>query len=149
MDHGDRCQPLPWRSNVDTLHIYITYYILTSARFLVEGPYGAILHTGDVRAEPWFINSLARNPLLQRFIPHPESTWPPAEGSPIQILEAIYIDTAMLLGMGDMPTKASITTYNGTAGNTVTGRRCLRFDPVDGAVRLIDGLLFEHMDLGL
>ncbi|KAE8216678.1 hypothetical protein CF327_g144 [Tilletia walkeri] len=36
--------------------------------FLVEGPRGAVLHTGDVRAEPWWIEKLRREPVLQRWI---------------------------------------------------------------------------------
>lgn len=73
--------------------------------FLVDGPYGAVLHTGDVRAEPWFVESLTRNPHLQQFIPLPQSIWPPPEGSPIRMLEAIYIDTAMLVVLRDLPPK--------------------------------------------
>lgn len=55
--------------------------------------------------EPWFIHSLTRNPLLQRFIPHPHSDWPPPKDSPAQVLEAIFIDTAMLMVLEDLPTK--------------------------------------------
>ncbi|EIW74524.1 hypothetical protein CONPUDRAFT_169911 [Coniophora puteana RWD-64-598 SS2] len=36
--------------------------------FLIDGPRGAVLHTSDLRAEPWFVNSLTRNPMLQPFI---------------------------------------------------------------------------------
>ncbi|CAD6888300.1 unnamed protein product [Tilletia laevis] len=36
--------------------------------FLIEGPRGAVLHTGDVRAEPWWIEKLRREPVLQRWI---------------------------------------------------------------------------------
>lgn len=36
--------------------------------FLIEGPRGAVLHTGDVRAEQWWCESLIRNALLQRYI---------------------------------------------------------------------------------
>ncbi|KZT27102.1 hypothetical protein NEOLEDRAFT_1131086 [Neolentinus lepideus HHB14362 ss-1] len=35
--------------------------------FLIEGSKGNVLHTGDFRAEPWFIESLTRNPFLQRY----------------------------------------------------------------------------------
>jgi len=37
-------------------------------RFLIEGPRGAVLHTGDLRAESWFLTSLTRNPFLQPYI---------------------------------------------------------------------------------
>ncbi|KAK0565002.1 hypothetical protein OC861_003987 [Tilletia horrida] len=36
--------------------------------FLIEGPRGAVLHTGDVRAEPWWIEKLRREPVVQRWI---------------------------------------------------------------------------------
>ncbi|KAK0530356.1 hypothetical protein OC842_003957 [Tilletia horrida] len=36
--------------------------------FLIEGPRGAVLHTGDVRAEPWWVEKLRREPVLQRYI---------------------------------------------------------------------------------
>ncbi|KAF8886293.1 beta-lactamase-like protein [Infundibulicybe gibba] len=39
--------------------------------FLVEGNRGAILHTGDFRAEPWFLESLTQNPFLQTYSHHP------------------------------------------------------------------------------
>lgn len=32
--------------------------------FLIEGDGKAVLYTGDVRAEPWWVNQLARNPIL-------------------------------------------------------------------------------------
>lgn len=35
--------------------------------FLIEGDKGNFLHTGDLRAEPWFIESLTRNPFIQRY----------------------------------------------------------------------------------
>lgn len=35
--------------------------------FLVEGHRGAILHTGDCRAEKWWLESLVRNPAMQRY----------------------------------------------------------------------------------
>ncbi|CAO1632432.1 unnamed protein product [Sympodiomycopsis kandeliae] len=36
--------------------------------FLVEGQRGAVLHTGDCRAEKWWLESLIRNPVLQRYV---------------------------------------------------------------------------------
>jgi len=61
-----------------------------------------------MRAEPWFIESLARNPFLQRFIPDPKADWPPPEGSPIQVLESIFLDTASLRIINDLPTKVGL-----------------------------------------
>lgn len=94
-------------------------------RFLVEGPEGAVLHTGDVRADALFLQSLARNPLVQRYIPYPNTPWPAPPGSPIQTLEAIYIDTAWLLGMGDIPSKVRINQCEVYPfDNEGTGRSC-------------------------
>ncbi len=39
-----------------------------SVMFLVEGPRGAVLHTGDVRAEDWWVLALARNPRVRRYV---------------------------------------------------------------------------------
>lgn len=38
-----------------------------SVMFLVEGERGAVLHTGDCRAEKWWLEALIRNPVLQRY----------------------------------------------------------------------------------
>jgi hypothetical protein len=38
-------------------------------------------------------------------MPHPDSDWPPPEGSPIQVLGAVFLDTAMLMALEDIPTK--------------------------------------------
>ena len=86
-------------------------------RFLVEGSQGAVLHTGDFRAEPWFLDDIRRNPLLQPYLAPPE-----APGSTVfgqrdsehqgerlyKTLDAIYLDTACLLSMADVPTKARV-----------------------------------------
>ncbi|KAI0769087.1 hypothetical protein BD413DRAFT_559623 [Trametes elegans] len=78
--------------------------------FLVEGPKGAVLHTGDFRAESWFLESLRHNPFVQRYL-----HWQPGCSSPRQAvpqslahsrLEAIYLDTACLLNTHDVPQKA-------------------------------------------
>jgi len=39
-----------------------------SSMTLIQGSNGNVLHTGDLRAEGHFIDSLIRNPALQRFI---------------------------------------------------------------------------------
>src|SRR5579871_5608121 len=49
--------------------------------FLIEGSGKAILYTGDIRSEPWWVNSLVRNPVLL----------PYATGS--RTLDTIYLDT--------------------------------------------------------
>ncbi|KAI0335707.1 hypothetical protein GY45DRAFT_1267000 [Cubamyces sp. BRFM 1775] len=86
--------------------------------FLVEGAKGVVLHTGDLRAEPWFIESLRHNPFIHKYLD--VSTAGP---SPVRKqasrpcrpkLEAIYLDTACLLNTYDVPTKADAA--NGVAG---------------------------------
>jgi hypothetical protein len=75
-------------------------------RFLIEGSRGAVLHTGDFRGEPWFLESLARNPFLQKYLSHGID---PAEKQPMNpvshTLEAIYLDTASVLSVFEVPTK--------------------------------------------
>jgi len=49
---------------------------------VIEGDGKAVLYTGDVRCEPWFVNSLARNPLVLEY------------ASGIKTLDKIYLDTS-------------------------------------------------------
>jgi len=49
--------------------------------FLIEGSGKAILYTGDIRSEPWWVNSLVRNPVLLPYV----------TGS--RTLDMIYLDT--------------------------------------------------------
>jgi hypothetical protein len=80
-------------------------------RFLIEGSKGAVLHTGDFRAEPWFITSLTRNPSLEPYIATHVS--PPAthmgHEPVVRTLEAIYLDTACFLQQSQVPTKDHAT----------------------------------------
>lgn len=65
--------------------------------FLIEDPVKAILYTGDVRSEPWFVNALVRNPVL---IPY-------AHGH--SKLDKLYLDTTFATRDGfnrSFPTKA-------------------------------------------
>ncbi|KAF4336385.1 hypothetical protein FBEOM_9751 [Fusarium beomiforme] len=50
--------------------------------FLVEGNGKAILFTGDIRSEPWFVNAISRNPNLVEYT------------SGIKTLDKIYLDTS-------------------------------------------------------
>lgn len=52
--------------------------------FLFEGDGKAVLYTGDVRGEPWFVNSVARNPSLIQY------------SSRIKTLDKIYLDTSII-----------------------------------------------------
>ncbi|CAF3526957.1 unnamed protein product [Fusarium graminearum] len=50
--------------------------------FLVEGDGKAILYTGDIRSEPWFVNAIERNPNLIEYT------------SGLKTLDKIYLDTS-------------------------------------------------------
>lgn len=61
--------------------------------FLIEGGNRAVLYTGDIRAEPWFVNALTRNPLLIEYSSH------------LKTLNCIYLDTSFIEDIS-FPTKA-------------------------------------------
>jgi hypothetical protein len=68
------------------------------------------LHTGDFRAEPWFLDSLTRHPSLQPYLaPRNVVTLPrePGKANPtiVKTLEAIYLDTASVLSRLSVPSK--------------------------------------------
>ncbi|KAI1458169.1 Metallo-hydrolase/oxidoreductase [Annulohypoxylon moriforme] len=52
--------------------------------FLIEGNGKAVLYTGDIRSEPWWVNSIARNPSIIEY------------SSGLKTLDRIYLDTSML-----------------------------------------------------
>ena len=52
-----------------------------SVMFLIEDRSKAILYTGDIRSEPWWVNSLVRNPAMIEF------------ASGLKRLDRIYLDT--------------------------------------------------------
>ncbi|KAG8423367.1 hypothetical protein J3458_000268 [Metarhizium acridum] len=55
-----------------------------STMFLIEGQGKAILYTGDIRAEPWFVNALVRNPCILEYT------------CGLKALDKIYLDTSFL-----------------------------------------------------
>ncbi|SLM33616.1 DNA repair metallo-beta-lactamase [Lasallia pustulata] len=66
--------------------------------FLIEGDAKAVLYTGDIRSEPWWVNSLTRNPLVL----------PYTIGS--KRLNKIYLDTTFAVNRNpyrEFPSKAS------------------------------------------
>ena len=67
-------------------------------RYLVEGLEGAVLHTGDFRAEPSFLESVVKEPLLQMYLASSTSC-------SFTRLEAIHLDTACLLNETELPSK--------------------------------------------
>lgn len=87
---------------------------LLGNRFLIEGPRGTVLHTGDVRAEHWLLKSLARNPFLQPYIPDTEEDLRvliarnSQTASLTKTLNVIYLDTACMLREILVPTKVII-----------------------------------------
>ena len=72
-------------------------HCLGSCMFLIEGGGKAILYTGDLRSEQWWVNTLIRNPVL---LPYTKST---------QRLDNIYLDTTFTSNDAleyEMPSKA-------------------------------------------
>lgn len=49
---------------------------------MIEGDGKAILYTGDIRSEPWFVNTIARSPSLVEYT------------SGIKTLDKLYLDTS-------------------------------------------------------
>ncbi|EIW59274.1 uncharacterized protein TRAVEDRAFT_36726 [Trametes versicolor FP-101664 SS1] len=94
-----------------TITLLDANHCLGAVMFLVEGDKGAVLHTGDLRAEPWFLNSLRHNPYIQRYL-DTSSASPlsnhrnSSRSTVLPKLEAIYLDTACLLNTYDVPNKA-------------------------------------------
>ncbi|KAK2041135.1 artemis protein [Colletotrichum somersetense] len=52
--------------------------------FLIEDLNHAVLYTGDIRSEPWFVNSIARNPAVIEYT------------SGLKSLDKIYLDTSFV-----------------------------------------------------
>ncbi|KAF1851336.1 uncharacterized protein K460DRAFT_274407 [Cucurbitaria berberidis CBS 394.84] len=56
-------------------------HCIGAVMFLIEGDGKAILYTGDIRAEPWWVNSLVQNPML---LPYTLG---------VRRLDCLYLDT--------------------------------------------------------
>ena len=69
-------------------HSYSDIYLV-----VIEGDGKAILYTGDVRCEPWFIDSLARNPCVIEYT------------TGLKIIDKVYLDTSFT-GNATFQTKA-------------------------------------------
>jgi hypothetical protein len=65
----------------------------------VQGSQGSILHTGDFRAEPNFLELVAQNQYLKPFLAQ--------DGT--KTLDAIYLDTACVWSNAEPPSKVSST----------------------------------------
>ncbi|KAH7340610.1 hypothetical protein B0J17DRAFT_326791 [Rhizoctonia solani] len=70
-----------------------------SVMFLIQGKRGAILHTGDVRAEPAMVSRLAQSVHIAPYLF--------TNGQQKKQLEAVYLDTSSLIGTQIVPSKAS------------------------------------------
>ena len=86
-------------------------------RYLIEGNQGAVLHTGDIRCEPSFIEALKKHPLLLPYIrPRDDKGKGKGKGkegdSPNKQLEAIYLDTACMLFRPELPSKVGIFVWS-------------------------------------
>ncbi|KAF9060729.1 hypothetical protein BDP27DRAFT_400891 [Rhodocollybia butyracea] len=83
-----------------------------SVMYLIEGKEGALLHTGDFRAEPWFLESLKHNLFLQPYLSLPDydTSSTNTHCGVIKTLEAIYLDTACVMQSHQVPTKEDATT---------------------------------------
>ncbi|TDZ28004.1 Protein artemis [Colletotrichum trifolii] len=81
-------------------HIQVTLFDANhcpgSVMFLIEDGKYAILYTGDIRSEPWFVNAIARNPAIVEYT------------SGIKVLDKIYIDTSFIQDVPFEPKSAGI-----------------------------------------
>ncbi|GAA5909665.1 hypothetical protein JCM8208_003841 [Rhodotorula glutinis] len=96
-----------------------------SCMFLIEGTlsgvHRAVLITGDVRIEPWWLDALRHNPLVEPYLPHPHAqSAPRPRGAQAQIegasgseehrgrtraLDCVYLDTSNVLLDEELITK--------------------------------------------
>ena len=60
---------------------------------VIEGQGKAVLYTGDIRSEPWWVNAIARSPTLIEYT------------TGLKTLDTIYLDTSFVDDIG-FPTKA-------------------------------------------
>lgn len=84
-------KPLPFETpteielapgNTIRVTLFDANHCVGAAMFLIEGHHGkAVLYTGDIRAETWWVNSLVQNPVLLPYALH------------IRSLDCIYLDT--------------------------------------------------------
>ncbi|KAK2029795.1 artemis protein [Colletotrichum zoysiae] len=69
-------------------HVQVTLFDANhcpgAVMFLIEDSNHAVLYTGDIRSEPWFVNSIARNPAVIEYT------------SGLKSLDKIYLDTSFI-----------------------------------------------------
>ncbi|KAF9784697.1 beta-lactamase-like protein [Thelephora terrestris] len=110
LEHGGRdlLQTIPLRTptefnlngeDVVTITAMDANHCPGAVMYLVQGSQGSILHTGDVRAEPSFLESVAKDPFLKPFL---------VQGG-TRTLDAIYLDTASVWSSAEPPSKRVAT----------------------------------------
>jgi hypothetical protein len=67
--------------------------LLTLVLEVIEGQGKAVLYTGDIRSEPWWVNAIARSPSLIEYT------------TGLKTLDTIYLDTSFVDDIR-FPTKA-------------------------------------------
>ncbi|KAG8688199.1 hypothetical protein FRC09_013053, partial [Ceratobasidium sp. 395] len=87
-------------SEIATITLLDANHCPGAVMFLVEGRRGAVLHTGDIRAEPAMVARLAKNRHLAPYHHDPNGQLSSKK------LECIYLDTASMLGTQVAPSKA-------------------------------------------
>jgi DNA cross-link repair 1C protein len=79
--------------NILQVTLFDANHCTGAVMFLFERDGNAVLYTGDIRSEPWFVNNLTRNPFLIEYT------------SGLKTLDCIYLDTSNT-GPTKFPTKA-------------------------------------------
>ncbi|KAJ7457182.1 hypothetical protein B0H11DRAFT_1925119 [Mycena galericulata] len=111
----DLLRPLPLNTPTEielsndesvTITLFDANHCPGAVMFLIQGAQGALLHTGDFRAEPWFLDSITHNPFLQPYLALSDSQ---PDGPLSNTIEAIYLDTACVMSSAAVPTKAQAT----------------------------------------
>ncbi|WVQ80268.1 hypothetical protein IAT38_002373 [Cryptococcus sp. DSM 104549] len=80
-----------------------------STMFLITSDTKSVLHTGDIRADALFVQSLRREPALQAYLAPPRSRRGTGQvGGGRKVLDRIYLDTAAMIGTSDMPDREPV-----------------------------------------
>ncbi|TFY79804.1 hypothetical protein EWM64_g4208, partial [Hericium alpestre] len=101
--------------------------------FLVESAKGAVLHTGDFRAETRFLEAISQDKALQPYLSYqgPTGDFTP----PLKTLDAIYLDTACQFSESPVPSKVSTCYVINPASSHAKASR--QKEAVDGFIELM------------
>ncbi|CAH7669435.1 hypothetical protein BY996DRAFT_4568452, partial [Phakopsora pachyrhizi] len=83
--------------------------------FLIQMWNRAVLYTGDIRAEPWWLESLTKETILAPYLAFPTDpinsssslSWGPKTSDPQKPLDNLYLDTSSILSKKEVLTKDS------------------------------------------